>query len=57
MCGSQEEDEVHTGFWWANLRGRRGFGYLGEDGRIILKNSSRKIWSLAWINLAQDRDR
>jgi hypothetical protein len=29
--------EVHTGFWWGNLRGRDHLENLGVDGRIILK--------------------
>jgi hypothetical protein len=29
--------EVHTGFWWGNLRNRDHFEDLGIDGRIILK--------------------
>jgi hypothetical protein len=33
---------VHTGFWWGNLKGRDRFEYLGEDGRIILKQIFKK---------------
>jgi hypothetical protein len=29
--------EVHTGFWWGNLRERDNLEDLGVDGRIILK--------------------
>jgi hypothetical protein len=29
--------ETCTGFWWGNLRERDHWGYLGIDGRIILK--------------------
>ena len=32
-----EEEEVHTGFWWGNLRGRENMEDLGVDGSIILK--------------------
>ena len=29
--------DLHTGFWWGNLKERRRFEYLGVDGRTILK--------------------
>jgi hypothetical protein len=29
--------EVHTEFWWGNLRKRDHFEDLGVDGRIILE--------------------
>jgi hypothetical protein len=31
------EREVHTGFWWGNLRERGHLVDPGVDGRIILK--------------------
>jgi hypothetical protein len=33
--------EVHTGFWWGNLRLRDHLGDPGLDERIILNESSR----------------
>jgi len=36
-----EEKNVHTGFWWRNLREKDHLQYLGTDGRIILNGSSR----------------
>jgi hypothetical protein len=29
--------EVHTGFWWGNLRARDHLEEIGVDGSIILK--------------------
>jgi hypothetical protein len=31
------KSEVHTGFWWADLRESDHLGDPGVDGRIILK--------------------
>ena len=50
--------EVHTGFWWGNLRDENRLKNLGVDGRIILKCIFEKwVDSIEWIDLAQDRDR
>ena len=45
--------ELHTGFWWGNLREDSSV-----DGRIILRWNIRK-WDggMDWIDLAQSRDR
>jgi hypothetical protein len=32
-----EKREVHTGFWWGDLRKGGHLGDRGVDGRIILK--------------------
>jgi hypothetical protein len=50
--------EVHTGFWWGDLRERNHFEDLGVDGRIILKWIFKK-WDggMGWIDLAHYRDR
>jgi hypothetical protein len=34
--------EVHTGFWWENLRKGDNFKDPGVDGRIILKSIIKK---------------
>jgi hypothetical protein len=31
-----EREEVHTGFWWGNLRESDPLEDLGADGRIML---------------------
>jgi hypothetical protein len=37
MCHVWEIGEVHTGFWWGDLRDRDRLDDLGVDGRIILQ--------------------
>jgi len=49
--------EVHTGFWWGNLRERDHLGDSGVGGRIILIWMFRKwVRGMEWIDLAQDMD-
>jgi hypothetical protein len=52
------EREVHTGFWWGDLREGDHLGDQGVDGRIILRRIFGK-WDggMDWIELTQDRDR
>jgi hypothetical protein len=38
-----ETIEVHTGFWWKDLRERDQLKGLGVDGRIILKWDLREV--------------
>ena len=54
---SGDREEIHTGFWWENLRERIYLQDLGVDGSIILKLAFRK-WvgvGVNWIDLEQDR--
>jgi len=48
--------EVHTGFWWGNLREGNHLKDKGIDGRIILKwickTWDEKAWTgLIWLGL------
>ena len=40
--------EVHTEFWWGNLRERDHFGDPGVDGSIILRWIFRKLDVGVW---------
>ena len=35
--------EMHTGFWWGDLRERHHLKYIGVNGKMILKQIF-KIW-------------
>jgi hypothetical protein len=50
--------EVHTGFWWGDLREGDHLEDPGVNERIILKLIF-KMWDggMDWIDMAQDRDR
>ena len=39
-----ERGEVHTGFWWGNMRERAHLIYPGVDGKIIVRSSGRWMW-------------
>jgi hypothetical protein len=49
--------EVHTGFWWGDLREGDHEGDPGVDGRLMLKWFFKKWDGMDWIELAQERDR
>ena len=53
-----ERGEVHTGFWWGNLRERDHLVDLGVDENKILKCIGEVRWEVMdRTELAQDRDR
>jgi hypothetical protein len=37
VAGVGGEGEMHTGFWWGNLKGRGHLKNLGLDKSVILK--------------------
>ena len=44
--------EVHTRFWWGNMRERDHLEDTGLDGRIILKWNFRRAWTgLIWLRI------
>jgi hypothetical protein len=50
--------EVHTGFWYGDLKEGEHLEDLGVDRRIILKWILKKCdGGMDWIELAQDTDR
>jgi hypothetical protein len=52
------ETEVHTGFWWGDMRESEHLGDAGVNGRIILKWIFKEWKGVThYIKLAQDRDR
>jgi hypothetical protein len=58
MKHAWETGEVHTGFWWEDLREIHYLGDPGVDGRIILNWIFKKCdRGMGWIDLAQDRYR
>ena len=49
--------DVHTGFWWENLRESDHLEDTGVYGRIILRWIFREwVGGMGWIDQSQDRD-
>ena len=46
-----ETVQVHTGFWWVDLKERQHLKDLGINGRVILKWVLKKCDAEAWIGL------
>jgi len=54
MVDLMEREEVHTGFWWGNVRQRDNLQDLGVYGNIILKLIVKKLdWGMEWIYLGR----
>jgi hypothetical protein len=52
------EGEVHTGFWWGDLRLKRPLGKPRCRWEYNIKTDLEEVgWGMTWIKLAQDRDR
>jgi hypothetical protein len=49
--------EVHTEFWWENLRGRNHLEDPGVHMKIILKCFFKEDRGKDWIDVAHERDR
>jgi hypothetical protein len=52
------ERDVHTGFWWGNLKEEFHLEDPGVNGRIILKwILEKRNGGMDWLDMAQDRGR
>jgi hypothetical protein len=58
VCWKGKRGEVHTEFWWGNLRERHHLEDPDVDGRIILIGSSGSgMGGMDWIYRNQNKDR
>jgi hypothetical protein len=50
--------EVHTWFWWGDLRARGKFPRPMRRWEVNIKTDLQELeWGIDWIDLAQDRNR
>ena len=47
-CGIWGRNEMHTGFWWVNLKKIENMQDLGVDGIIILKLLMNTYYGRVW---------
>ena len=53
-----ERIEIHTGFWWGNLKERAHLADIGVDGRIILNSTSiNRMGDRGLIDVSQNLDK
>ena len=52
-----ERTEMHTKFWWRNLKGRNHVEGVSVDGRIILKWTLKKKDGKTVTELIRPRDK
>ena len=52
-------EEVHAGFWWRNLRGKRPLGRPRHRWEDNIKMNYQEVGcgAMDWIDLAEARDR
>jgi hypothetical protein len=51
-------EEVHIGFWWLTLEGRRPLERPRSRWDVNIKMDVREVrWGMDWIDLAQESDR
>jgi hypothetical protein len=51
-CGIWERNEMHTGFWWVNLKKRDNLQDLVVHGSIILKLVMNTYYGRVWTGFS-----
>jgi hypothetical protein len=49
--------EMHTGFWWGNLKEIDILENLGVGGSVILKSLTNRLGWFQLVHLAEDEDK